>query len=90
MDTNYSERNDSFYGRASILTKDSRIENVPPFHCQNYMNLGEYWSVLLASNGFMSGDPVKIYKEMSCLWVKKCLDYIIFKNTVRNINFQTK
>ena len=90
MDTNYHKRNDSFYGRASILTKDGRIEKVPHFHVQNFLNLGEYWSLILASNGFMNGDPQKIYKEMSCIWIKKCLDYIIFKNEVKNINFEKK
>ncbi len=42
---------------------------------------------MLASNGFMNGNPQKIYTEMSAKWVKKSIDYIAFKNDVKNIDF---
>ena len=45
---------------------------------------------MLASSGICGGNPELIYKTMSTKWIRKTIDYISFKNDIKNINFENK
>jgi len=54
------------------------------------MSVFSFWSLLVASKGYYSGNPEYVYRKASALWVKKTVDFIVYNNNVKNIKFDKK